>query len=437
MPAESSIYGLVDTQAPARLSSLLDPMNAKIRQAKQMELDDQMSTMQDKMALRDLLKTSGTRDPEQLAQMAYEKGLYGAGQDFSKQAQAVKQASLQEQKNKLDMANAQLAYRKNAQELASSGAGLIFANPTDENMKKLLLSQGVPENEVPEILERQIPKDILGRQRFMVAAFSDWKSRSEQMNPKQSSPTELSRLIAEREAAAKAGNAQAVRMYDSAINKATTHAPNQAAIQVPLQYLQTDQGYVAAPTRMTPGQQVTPQPVMVDGKQVKPVGAAGTGKLPAEIQRMNIAMRSLQTGLDAYENALTKFDPRSSDQINPTKRAAMESLRSSLLNQAKEADALGALTGPDLKLMNDLLGDPASFMGAVYGKGGMKAKITEARNALERRKQALRDQYGDTAAPSAAPNAAPNVDTFVQDSARRVSEERKRTNQSSPSVSNW
>lgn len=413
MPADSSIYGLVDTQAPAKLSSLLDPMNGKIRQAKQMALDEEMQGFEDKRSLRDLLKTANTRDPEQLAQMAYDKGLPGAAQDFLKQSQAVKEASLREQKNKIDMANSQLAYQKHAQELASSKAGFVFANPTDENMAQLLMSQGVPQDQIPAALS-QLPRDVTGRQRFMVNAFSDWKTRSEQVNPKAKEiPFEYEQLP-DGSVRMKPGVLEAKRQLAEA---GRSNSVNYGAPVVgidpktgqPIYYRPDNLGGMA-PTGIAP--------------PPKDTVTSGGGKIPAEVQRMNIAMESLKNGLSAYEAALTEFNPRGGDQFDMTKRAKIEALRSDLVNQAKEANALGALTGPDLKLMDQLLGNPASFSGVLYGSDGMKAKIKEARDALVRRKDAVDKQYG--LKPDS--QSAPSMDVFVNDSARRINDARKQQN---------
>ncbi len=143
-------------------------------------------------------------------------------------------------------------------------------------------------------------------------------------------------------------------------------------------------------------------------------GAAATApKTPAEIQRMNIAMASLTQGLNAYETMLKEFNPRSWDQLDPAKRASVESLLADLRMQYKEAAALGALTGPDLAILDKALADPTSFKGAIFGKDGLSEQLRQSRLALGRRKTALDGLYapapGAIQRPVVYPNGSPEA----------------------------
>jgi hypothetical protein len=145
----------------------------------------------------------------------------------------------------------------------------------------------------------------------------------------------------------------------------------------------------------------------ITGGPADPKAKAKTGnKLPAELQRMAIAMDALETGLTAYEEQLKGFDPRSIDQANPAKRAAIESLVADLRMQAKEAQALGALTGPDMAILDQSLTSPASLKGAAYGTGGLKEQVAQTRAAIKRRRDALNKQATPGAEPEAAAPAA-------------------------------
>ncbi len=133
------------------------------------------------------------------------------------------------------------------------------------------------------------------------------------------------------------------------------------------------------------------------------------GKPPAEVQRMNVALRSLQKGLDEYETLMKTFDPRSPiDQMDPKVRARTESLLADLQLQFKEAHALGALTGPDLEMIGKALASPTSLRGALYGKDGLSAQLGEVRGGIGRRVKAIADEFGTEPIPTgpATPPAA-------------------------------
>lgn len=120
---------------------------------------------------------------------------------------------------------------------------------------------------------------------------------------------------------------------------------------------------------------------------------AGGGKLPAEVQRMTIGLNALEAGLTAYENMLKEFNPRSLDQLTPTQRAGAASLVADLRMQAKEAIALGALTGPDITILDQALADPTTMRGAFYGKDGLKEQINQTRAAIKRRRAGMDKQF--------------------------------------------
>lgn len=153
-------------------------------------------------------------------------------------------------------------------------------------------------------------------------------------------------------------------------------------------------------------------------------GPAATGSKPsAEVQRQLGGVLSFDKDLSALQEALKDFDPRNpKDQADPVKRARIQSLSNQALLSAKEAAALGALSGPDMSLMLGILQDPTSWRGSVAGGKGIQAQIDEARKGNIRRVQSLSEQYGPgltenlpaalqpVVAPSPTPPAAPNID---------------------------
>lgn len=134
-------------------------------------------------------------------------------------------------------------------------------------------------------------------------------------------------------------------------------------------------------------------PAIVPG--VKPAPQNRDTKLPAELQRMQIAGDAMGKLLTDYEGMLDKHNPRDPMvQANPTVRAEMQSLKRNLELQFKELQALGALAGPDIEIMRQALSDPFSMQGAYYGRDGLKAQVRQARVLLKNRNDAVLRSQG-------------------------------------------
>lgn len=181
---------------------------------------------------------------------------------------------------------------------------------------------------------------------------------------------------------------------------ATTRAGQEITRQAALQggSVQVDGAgnMVVVPNKFVPGAPVqSSQVVGADGKPMK--GKDGGGpKISSEVQRQIGGVISFDKDLSALETALKNFDPRNpADQTNPTKRAQIQSLSKQAQLSAKEAAALGALSGPDMALLEGILNDPTSMKGALSGSGGIAAQIAEARAGNKRRVSSLQQQYGD------------------------------------------
>lgn len=185
------------------------------------------------------------------------------------------------------------------------------------------------------------------------------------------------------------------------MNNATTRRGQDIAERAALQggSVQVDSAgnMIVVPNKAVPGAPVSASPVVgADGKPLK--GKDGGGpKISAEVQRQIGGVLSFDKDLQALEDALKDFDPRGMDQFNTTKRAKIQSLSKQAQLSAKEAAALGALSGPDMMLLEGILNDPATLKGAVSGEGGIRAQIAEARAGNKRRVLSLQQQYGDRA----------------------------------------
>lgn len=124
-----------------------------------------------------------------------------------------------------------------------------------------------------------------------------------------------------------------------------------------------------------------------------PSGGASGAKPGAEVQRQISGILSLDKTLDALDAALKDFDPRGLDQFNTEKRARIRSIAKQAQLDAKEAAALGALSGPDMDLLEGILADPTTSKGVLFGEKGISAQIAEAKAGNRRRLDALQQQY--------------------------------------------
>ncbi len=144
------------------------------------------------------------------------------------------------------------------------------------------------------------------------------------------------------------------------------------------------------------GSQGTPKPT-----GFAPAPDKSAKKMPAEIERMSIALDTAEKALDEWDKKLKKYDPRR-DILDPKWRGEIGAAGADLQLQLKEANALGALTGPDVELMNRLIGSPLEGSAVYSGRDGLQQQSKEARAAIRRRKEALSSRY-----PAEAPEGAP------------------------------
>jgi hypothetical protein len=141
---------------------------------------------------------------------------------------------------------------------------------------------------------------------------------------------------------------------------------------------------------------------VVDG--FKPAPQNRDTKLPAELQRMQIAGDAMESLLGDYEGMLRKHSPRDPMvQANPAIRADMQALKRNIELQLKELQALGALAGPDVQIIRESLTDPFSFAGAIYGKDGLLSQAQRSRQLIKVRREAVSKSQGKQPDAPAAP----------------------------------
>lgn len=134
--------------------------------------------------------------------------------------------------------------------------------------------------------------------------------------------------------------------------------------------------------------------------------------LPVHAQKQQSALMNLDSGLKAYSDLLSQYDPRGAGNgsTSPVDRARIGTAFTDLQMRMKEAYELGAITGPDMRVLESALSDPTSITGtikgAAFGKKPFEAQIDEVGKVLGRLRGNFEAQYGRTI-PQAAGVAAP------------------------------
>lgn len=127
------------------------------------------------------------------------------------------------------------------------------------------------------------------------------------------------------------------------------------------------------------------------------VGGAG-GKLPVQAQKVQGSLQNLESGLNAYETLLKDYNPQNADALTPAKRAAIGTAFTDLQMRLKEAYELGAITGPDMSVLQSAITDPTSawgmLKGGIAGRDTFNAQIGQSKAALNRQKRNFEQQFG-------------------------------------------
>lgn len=196
------------------------------------------------------------------------------------------------------------------------------------------------------------------------------------------------------------------------------------------EYLQAieDEERVRAQFRPRPTASPTPQRgtpeylQMLQDEERARAGAAqgGIGKLPVTVQEQIVGGRSALTALDNYETVAAqylKMDPiqRTMAGIGDPVVAQLKSAQNVLMLQVKELAKLGALTGPDLEIMQNMIGDPTALQSRGRSAEYTLVQLGEARKFIQGKLDQLQSSYGYTSpAPAAgtgtpAPTKAPSL----------------------------
>jgi len=140
----------------------------------------------------------------------------------------------------------------------------------------------------------------------------------------------------------------------------------------------------------TTGQRVLVDPRTGQSRPVTTPGGDPMRNLPDLVKKRANAIATMEAALNRYE-ALVK---QNGLEIMPGEgKSQLEAARTNLQIPWKTYAELGALSGPDMGLVIDAVGDATSINAVGAGDKGILAKIGEARIALNREKQLFTELY--------------------------------------------
>ena len=157
-------------------------------------------------------------------------------------------------------------------------------------------------------------------------------------------------------------------------------------------------------------------------EQAKRAADQATAPPSAEFMKRAASLKDFEGYLTEYKNELDKdlmvfpkeipILPSQGIGISlpvGSDTARMNAKYTALLMGVKSAYELGALTGPDMGIVEAQVTNPASISGALTSRNGMQEQVKVLEGILQRGKQNLESSYGkkiDFGAPSSGANPA-------------------------------
>lgn len=134
----------------------------------------------------------------------------------------------------------------------------------------------------------------------------------------------------------------------------------------------------------------------------QPDTMATTPEQRNKFKQQSLAIDNLESALTEYEAALDKYG---SMETYGAGKGVLETAYANVLIQAKEAANLGALTGPDMEIMNQTIIAPNSVgQATVGGASGVKAQMQSVRSQLKQKRANLNTLYGPQSGGGTPPN---------------------------------
>ena len=144
------------------------------------------------------------------------------------------------------------------------------------------------------------------------------------------------------------------------------------------------------------------------GERAKLMAGAQASKLPNNTAQAVTSFGVMDDVLNQLENELKDFDPRNpNDQLDTNKRARIDSLVSQYRLEAKNAAELGALAGPDLGLIDDMMAPFTSAKGIALGREGLHSQLKATRQWGKTRRDQIQRMYPGANMGQGKPAPAP------------------------------
>lgn len=151
-------------------------------------------------------------------------------------------------------------------------------------------------------------------------------------------------------------------------------------------------------------------PISATGTRLVPEPGAPTqekAKQAAETARKKqlAPLNAMQDSINRYKRLLKETGP---EIVPGPAKSSLMSAYTDLLMKQKEAANLGALTGPDLELMQGMLSDPTTIGAQIQGPKALEAQIGQAETALSDARARVEGKEPEVP-PPIAPGAQPTL----------------------------
>ncbi len=142
------------------------------------------------------------------------------------------------------------------------------------------------------------------------------------------------------------------------------------------------------------------KPAELEPGKEKPKVITGTEKTSPDQKQYNKDYALLKDSYDSLSNyieTLKELGPQISvGPINAKDTKRLDSAYTRAKLDAKETNKLGALVGPDEKLIDQLLGNPIGWQGLFTGEGGLTSSAEEAMKQITDRYATLNEVFKDS-----------------------------------------
>jgi hypothetical protein len=145
------------------------------------------------------------------------------------------------------------------------------------------------------------------------------------------------------------------------------------------------------------------------GERVPGQPVAGKGKTPpTEYTKQAMGILNTNDALEKMQDTMKNF--KSSDMLNPTRRAELGQAHAATLLFAKELFNLGVLNGGDERIINSVINNPIDFSSTAVPIQAIRKQVSDLQGVVERTNKNLSTVYKlpplklERTAPSGAAN---------------------------------